>query len=75
MGINKGIVEKKFKYLIFILGSFAPAGPNTIWKRRITKDNTETKAYEILMDNERCDIVPKFYREVEYNSECILFVF
>ncbi|XP_033728289.1 inositol-trisphosphate 3-kinase homolog isoform X2 [Pecten maximus] len=50
-------------------GSFAPAGPNTIWKRRITKDNTETKAYEALMDDMAHDIVPIYYREVEYNSE------
>ncbi|KAK3082774.1 hypothetical protein FSP39_005074 [Pinctada imbricata] len=50
-------------------GSFAPAGPNTIWKRRITKDNTETMAYESLMEDEAHDIVPMFFREVEYNSE------
>ncbi|XP_060063281.1 inositol-trisphosphate 3-kinase homolog [Ylistrum balloti] len=50
-------------------GSFAPAGPNTIWKRRITKDNTETKAYEALMEDTAHDIVPIYYREVEYNSE------
>ncbi|XP_021351808.1 inositol-trisphosphate 3-kinase homolog isoform X2 [Mizuhopecten yessoensis] len=50
-------------------GSFAPAGPNTIWKRRITKDNTETKAYESLMEDTARDIVPIYYREVEYNSE------
>lgn len=50
-------------------GSFAPAGPNTIWKRRITKDNTETKAYEALMEDIAHDIVPIYYREVEYNSE------
>lgn len=50
-------------------GSFAPAGPNTIWKKRITKDNTETKAYEALMEDEAQDIVPFFYREVEYNGD------
>ncbi|CAG2203457.1 ITPK [Mytilus edulis] len=50
-------------------GSFAPAGPNTIWKKRITKDNTETKAYEALMADEAHSIVPIFYREVEYNGD------
>lgn len=50
-------------------GSFAPAGPNTIWKKRMTKDNTETKAYEALMEDEACTIVPYFYREVECNGD------
>ncbi|XP_063411080.1 inositol-trisphosphate 3-kinase homolog isoform X1 [Mytilus trossulus] len=50
-------------------GSFAPAGPNTIWKKRITKDNTETKAYEALMADEAHSIIPIFYREVEYNGD------
>ncbi|WAR11011.1 IP3KH-like protein [Mya arenaria] len=27
-------------------GGFAPAGPNTIWKKRYTKDNNEAEAYE-----------------------------
>lgn len=59
----------------FFTGSFAPAGPNTIWKKRITKDNTETKAYEALMADEAHSIVPIFYREVEYNGDCILSLF
>jgi 1D-myo-inositol-triphosphate 3-kinase len=60
--------------IYFFIGSFAPAGPNTIWKKRITKDNTETKAYEALMEDEAQDIVPFFYREVEYNGDCILLI-
>lgn len=36
------------------------------------KDNNETEAYEALMEDSAHDIVPMFYREVEYNSECIL---
>ncbi|KAH3748114.1 inositol-trisphosphate 3-kinase homolog isoform X2 [Dreissena polymorpha] len=50
-------------------GAFAPAGPNTIWKKRYTKDNNETEAYEALMEDTAHCIVPMFYREVEYNSE------
>ncbi|XP_053385557.1 inositol-trisphosphate 3-kinase homolog isoform X2 [Mercenaria mercenaria] len=50
-------------------GGFAPAGPNTIWKKRYTKDNNETQAYETLMEDTARDIVPMFYREVEYNTE------
>ncbi|KAL5005671.1 hypothetical protein ScPMuIL_016829 [Solemya velum] len=50
-------------------GSFAPAGPNTIWKRRLTKDHNERKAYEGLMDDEARSVVPLFHREVEYNGE------
>lgn len=50
-------------------GGFAPAGPNTIWKKRYTKDNYEMQAYQELMDDLACKIVPMFYREVEYNSE------
>ena len=58
---------------MFFVGSFAPAGPNTIWKKRLTKDNNETVAYLKLMDDVTCDIVPKFYREVDYNNESILY--
>lgn len=50
-------------------GAFAPAGPHTIWKKRYTKDNNETWAYEALMEDSAHCIVPMFYREVEYNSE------
>ncbi|XP_071103820.1 inositol-trisphosphate 3-kinase homolog [Haliotis cracherodii] len=51
-------------------GSFAPAGPNTVWKKRIAKENHETKAYEALMDDPITEpIIPFFSREVEYNGE------
>lgn len=53
-------------------GSFAPAGPHTIWKKRMQKENNETKAYQALMQDIVADVVPKFYREVEYNGDCIL---
>lgn len=53
-------------------GSFAPAGPHTIWKKRLNKENTETVAYQMLMKDSVHDIVPTFYREVEYNGDCIL---
>ncbi|XP_025082226.1 inositol-trisphosphate 3-kinase homolog isoform X2 [Pomacea canaliculata] len=50
-------------------GSFAPAGPNTIWKKRMEKENYETKTYQALMEEQLRDMVPKFHREVEYNGE------
>nr|KAG5688145.1 hypothetical protein BaRGS_028438 [Batillaria attramentaria] len=50
-------------------GSFAPAGPNTIWKKRMEKENYETKTYQALMDEPLRDMVPTFHREVEYNGE------
>ena len=60
-------------FLFFYQGAFAPAGPKTIWKKRIVKENYETLAYQALSDYPNCrDIMPRFYREVEFNSECIL---
>ncbi|XP_074648301.1 inositol-trisphosphate 3-kinase homolog isoform X2 [Tubulanus polymorphus] len=50
-------------------GSFAPAGPRTIWKKRLVKDNTETKVYQALMDDVSADVVPAFFREVEFNGD------
>lgn len=50
-------------------GSFAPAGPSTIWKKRMEKENYETKTYEALMDEPLRNMVPTFHREVEYNGE------
>jgi len=51
-------------------GAFAPAGPKTIWKKRIVKENYETLAYQALSDFPRCrDIMPAFHREVEFNGE------
>ncbi|KAK2186855.1 hypothetical protein NP493_186g01049 [Ridgeia piscesae] len=49
-------------------GSFAPAGPHTIWKKRLGKENSETLAYKLLMNDITKDVIPKFYREVEYND-------
>ncbi|ESO84513.1 hypothetical protein LOTGIDRAFT_132004 [Lottia gigantea] len=51
-------------------GSFAPAGPHTIWKKRMAKENYELKAYQSLMDSPTTqDIIPEFHREVEHNGE------
>ena len=59
--------------LTLLSGSFAPAGPDTIWKRRLTKEsNYETKAYQALMRDSVHNVVPRFYREVEYNGDRIL---
>ena len=66
--------RKKQPIILIVSGGFAPAGPNTIWKKRYTKDNNETQAYEALMEDTASSIVPMFYREVEYNSECILLI-
>ena len=60
------------KCIFIVLGSFAPAGPHTIWKKRVQKENNETTAYQALMNDVISDVIPKFYREVEYNGYCIL---
>ena len=53
-------------------GAFSPAGPGTIWKRRPANDDTEVKAYRALKDDIMKDMIPKFYKEVEYKTDCIL---
>ncbi|KAK2158134.1 hypothetical protein LSH36_176g00016 [Paralvinella palmiformis] len=53
-------------------GSFAPASPNTIWKKRLSKENYETDAYHALMNDVVKDMVPKFHREVEYSGETFI---
>ena len=54
-------------------GAFAPAGPHTIWKKRLAKENTETVVYHGLRDEGLQSLAPKFFREVEYNQDCILY--
>ncbi|XP_076338839.1 inositol-trisphosphate 3-kinase homolog isoform X2 [Tachypleus tridentatus] len=49
-------------------GSLAPAGPGTIWKKR-NSDDSEVQAYKKLMQDNMADVVPKFYRDVEYNGD------
>ncbi|KAK0040221.1 inositol-trisphosphate 3-kinase B [Biomphalaria pfeifferi] len=51
-------------------GSFAPAGPKTIWKKRLVKENYETLAYQALCEYQQSkNIMPTFHREVEFNGE------
>lgn len=49
-------------------GSFAPAGPGTIWKK-CARDRVEIVAYEKLMTDVLSPMVPRFYKDVEYNGE------
>ncbi|CAN7990091.1 unnamed protein product [Ixodes hexagonus] len=49
-------------------GAFAPAGPGTIWKK-CTGDNREVQAYKSLMKDNLADMVPKFYRDIDYHGE------
>ncbi|XP_076369790.1 inositol-trisphosphate 3-kinase homolog isoform X2 [Tachypleus tridentatus] len=49
-------------------GTIAPAGPGTIWKK-VNSDDGEMEAYKKLVTDVTSDVVPKFYREVEYNGE------
>ncbi|ELU11302.1 hypothetical protein CAPTEDRAFT_129324, partial [Capitella teleta] len=53
-------------------GSFAPAGPHTIWKKRMTKENNETVAYQALLHDAVKDLVPQFYREVYFNGDVFI---
>jgi len=48
--------------------SFALAGPGTIWKKR-AGDDTEVRAYEALMNDTMCEMVPKFFRDVKYKGD------
>lgn len=51
-------------------GSFALAGPGTIWKKRCSESDCEVQAYQgIVQDPQVCSLVPKFYRSVEYQGE------
>ena len=38
------------------------------------KNSNEKQVYEALMDDVAYDIVPTYFREVEHNGECILFL-
>ena len=49
-------------------GSFAPAGPGTIWKKS-SPDKVEIEAYKKLMKDPLGSMVPHFYKDVEYNNE------
>nr|CAD7458766.1 unnamed protein product [Timema tahoe] len=50
---------------------FAPAGPGTIWKKRSGgKENAEREVYEELgSDPVTQDLVPRYFREVDYHGE------
>ncbi|CAG5131778.1 unnamed protein product [Candidula unifasciata] len=51
-------------------GSFAPAGPNTIWKKRISNENYEAQAYTALSEYpQSMNMMPAFHQEVELNGE------
>ncbi|CAG9862384.1 unnamed protein product [Phyllotreta striolata] len=54
--------------------SLAPAGPGTVWKKRSSNsDDTERVVYEELShDPNLRDIVPRYYREVEYQGEMFI---
>ncbi|XP_055938778.1 inositol-trisphosphate 3-kinase homolog isoform X2 [Argiope bruennichi] len=49
-------------------GSFAPAGPGTIWKKS-SPDRVEIEAYQKLMKDTLASMVPHFYKDVQYNGE------
>ncbi|CAH1953823.1 unnamed protein product [Acanthoscelides obtectus] len=51
--------------------SLAPAGPGTVWKKRSTgTEDAERRVYEEMSrDPQLRDIVPRYYREVEYLGE------
>lgn len=51
--------------------SLAPAGPGTVWKKRSGgPDDTERTVYEELsLDKNLRDIIPRYFREVDYQGE------
>lgn len=52
-------------------GAFAPAGLGTLWKKQ-GSDNNEQLVYEALMKDPAFDIVPKYYRDVNYQGESFI---
>ena len=48
--------------------SFALAGPGTIWKKR-SNDSTEVQVYKVLMNEPISEMIPKFYRDVQYKGD------
>lgn len=48
--------------------SFALAGPGTIWKKH-SPDSTEVDVYEALMNEPIAEMMPKFYRNVQYKGD------
>jgi len=53
------------------VGVFAPAGPNTIWKRESCGER-EADVYESLMSDSVAAVIPRMYRKVEYRGSSIL---
>ncbi|XP_014231701.1 inositol-trisphosphate 3-kinase homolog isoform X2 [Trichogramma pretiosum] len=55
-------------------GGFAPAGPGTVWKRRVdVNDDTERKVYEALKNDPALkDCIPRFQGEVEFGGHIFL---
>lgn len=51
--------------------SLSPAGPGTVWKKRANRnDETERTVYEELSRTPRlASIIPKYYREVNFQGE------
>ncbi|RWS28307.1 inositol-trisphosphate 3-kinase A-like isoform X2, partial [Leptotrombidium deliense] len=49
-------------------GAFAPAAPGTIWKKRGCDDN-EVRVYKALMSDIMCDMVPRFFGDIDFNGE------
>ncbi|XP_008548821.1 inositol-trisphosphate 3-kinase homolog [Microplitis demolitor] len=52
----------------------APAGPGTVWKRLTGgTENTERAVYEELSKDDKIrDLIPKYYREVDYNGDTFI---
>lgn len=53
-------------------GSFAPAGPNTIWKKQLSREMSESKIYKSLLYESLSGVTPRLYREVEYNGNTFI---
>lgn len=72
--LSEEVLKKKSTWIQLAghSGNFAPAGPKTVWKRQPKDNHTEGQClYELKHDAVR-DVVPKFYREVEYDNTVYL---
>jgi len=53
-------------------GSFAPASGSTIWKRQPGREVSESRVYKSLVFESVSQVMPRLYREVEYNGNIFI---
>ncbi|KAH9413687.1 inositol-trisphosphate 3-kinase-like protein isoform X2 [Dermatophagoides pteronyssinus] len=67
-GLNPDLFDHQWIQLSGHEDSFALAGPGTIWKKH-SPDSTEIDVYEALSVEPIAEMIPKFYRNVQYKGD------